>query len=152
VTLNNTRVPPPGEEPRLEGTTTNVYHTNGRLWTVLWPEGTVRERPRGDGSIEMKFPWWRGARGELRITGRRLDAPAPALRARVPDGYGAIGFQSSAVIFPTGGCWRVTGMAGEASLRFVTLVAGPPRRQTRLRAGAAPERRSAEGCNRGVRF
>jgi hypothetical protein len=90
---------------------------------VLYADGIVREMPRRDGSIREKFPWWRGVRGRLRITGRRLDSAARPLRARIPDGYGLTGFQSTAIIFPTEGCWRVTGTTGTASLSFVTLVA-----------------------------
>jgi hypothetical protein len=125
VTLNNTRVPPPGERPRLEDTTADVYYRNGRLWTILPPAGVIRERSRGDGSIETKLPWWRGLRGRLSISGRRLDAPTPRIRAHIPAGYGPIGFQASAIVFPTAGCWSVTGTAGTASLNFVTLVAAP---------------------------
>ena len=101
---------------------------NGALWTALWPDGKVAFSRGGpgfvaeDGSLSMKFPWWRGVRGKLTITGRRLDAHAPPLRARIPEGYGDIGFQATGVIFPTVGCWEVTGKAGDASLRFVTLM------------------------------
>jgi hypothetical protein len=70
----------------------------------------------------MKFWWWRGVPGKLRITGRRLDAPAPPVRASIPEGYGDIGFQATALIFPTVGCWQVTGKVGESRLTFVTLV------------------------------
>lgn len=59
------------------------------------------------------------------ITGRRLDRDAAALRARVPDGYGRTGFQSTAVVLPTPGCWEVTGRVGSASLSFVTEVIPP---------------------------
>ena len=99
-----------------------------RLWVVLWPRGHARARRfnvRPDGSLALKFPWTRGVRGELSITGRRLDAPAAPARARVPGGYGSVGFQSTAVVFPTPGCWEVTGEVGDASLRFVTRVSGP---------------------------
>lgn len=125
MTLNNTRIPPPGEAPARQGLPANAYYTNGRLWTILPPKGVIREAPRRDGSIGMKFPWWRGVRGRLRVTGRRLDAPAPALRARIPAGYGPIGFQSTRISFPKEGCWRVTGMAAQARLSFVTLVVNP---------------------------
>jgi hypothetical protein len=93
-------------------------HGNGKLWTVLPPDGTVVFRLGG----AEKFPWWRRVRGKLSIQGRRLDASAPPLRARIPEGYGDTGFQSTALIFPTEGCWEVTGKAGEASLTFVTKV------------------------------
>ncbi|HEU6444676.1 MAG TPA: hypothetical protein VFL61_06425 [Gaiellaceae bacterium] len=56
------------------------------------------------------------------IDGLRLDAPAPPFGASIPNGYGDNGFQSTAITFPAGGCWEVTGRVGEASLTFVTLV------------------------------
>ncbi|MGI8729029.1 MAG: hypothetical protein ACR2LK_03410 [Solirubrobacteraceae bacterium] len=119
MTPPNHRIPPgQGANP---GANRAPYYGHGRLWTVLNPGG-VRERPRRDGSIEEKFPWWRAVRGALRITGRRLDGRAPTLGARIPDGYGPTGFQASRIIFPTEGCWRVTATAGAASLSFVTLV------------------------------
>ncbi len=51
--------------------------------------------------------------------------PAPPLRADIPEGYGLSGFQASGVIFPTEGCWEVTGRVGNVSLTFVTLVVKP---------------------------
>jgi hypothetical protein len=32
------------------------------------------------------------------------------------------GFQASGVIFPTEGCWQVTGRAGRTAMTFVTFV------------------------------
>jgi len=94
----------------------------------LWPNGIVVFKPGGagfvtpDGSLGMKFGWRRGVRGQLTIEGRRLDASSRPLRADIPNGYGDFGFQATALIFPTPGCWEVTGHVGEASLTFVTLV------------------------------
>ena len=97
----------------------------------LWPDGTVVFKPGGpgfitpDGSLGMKFGWTRGVRGPLRITGRRLDAPASPLRAVIPNGYREIeqiGFQATSLVFSTPGCWEVTGRVGDASLTFVTRV------------------------------
>ena len=104
------------------------FYGNGKLWTTRWLGGTVEFRPGGPGSIEsggspgMKFPWWRGVRGKLAIEGRRLDVSAPPLRAIIPEDYGDTGFQSTGLIFPTEGCWEVTGRVGETSLTFVTRV------------------------------
>jgi hypothetical protein len=76
----------------------------------------------------MKWPWWRGVRGKIEIEGRRLDAPAPPLRAWIPDGYDHSSFQATGLSFPTEGCWEVTGRVRDsagsvmASLTFVTLV------------------------------
>src|SRR4051812_13612906 len=108
---------PPGQAGN-PGATAAPYYGDGRLWTGLEKDGVVAAAPDRDGSIGEKFPWWRGVRGRLRITGRRLDGAAPTLRAQIPDGYGPTGFQSSGIIFPTAGCWRVTGMAASASLSF----------------------------------
>jgi len=75
-----------------------------------------------DGSLGIKVGWQRGVPGRLTITGRRLDEQAPALRSEVNSGYGDIGFQASYVIFPTPGCWEITGSVGEASVTFVMRV------------------------------
>jgi hypothetical protein len=96
----------------------------------LWPEGTIVFRSGGpgsvgpDGALAMKFGWTReeGLRGKLKIHGRRLDAPAPPLRADIPDGYGETGFQATALIFPTEGCWEVTGEVADTRVTFVTRV------------------------------
>jgi len=96
-------------------------HGNGLLWVSLGSPVVVNDADP-NGAIPDKFPWWRGVSGSLRIDGRRLDGPAPPLSANIPDGYGSTGFQASVVLFPTEGCWEVTGRAGEASLTIVTLV------------------------------
>jgi hypothetical protein len=100
---------------------------NAELWVGLWPQGRVRateDNLNRRGEILMKFPWDRGVRGHLQITGRRLDADAPPLRAQLSD-YGSIGFQPSTLVFPTEGCWEVTGRVGRSSLTFVTSVRFP---------------------------
>jgi hypothetical protein len=107
---------------------TGNNHGNDALVIQLWPGGTVTFKPNGpgfvlaDGALSMKFPWWRLRNGPLSIEGRRLDAPAPPLRARIPSGYGNTGFQSTSVIFPTPGCWEVTGHVGDGALTFITRV------------------------------
>ncbi|HET7091417.1 MAG TPA: hypothetical protein VFL17_22525 [Anaerolineae bacterium] len=71
--------------------------------------------------------WYRGVRGELTVTGRRLDAPAPPAQGLYDSsGYGDIGFQAGAIHFPSEGCWEITGRVGDASLTFVTLVVKVP--------------------------
>ncbi|MDF1499877.1 MAG: hypothetical protein P1P76_05340 [Anaerolineales bacterium] len=112
---------PPGETP------SETHHGNGALWTALWPDGEIIFSPDGpgemrpDGSLAMKFPWWRaqGVEGAIKISGRRLDQPAGgSLTAEMPDGYGDTGFQASALVFPSEGCWEVAARAGEAELIF----------------------------------
>ncbi len=112
---------PPGENP------SDLHHGNGELWTALWPDGTVIFRPGGpgeiheDGSLTMKFPWWRGdgTRGQLEISGRSLEKDSPALEAIIPDGYGDTGFQATAIVFPSEGCWEITGRVDDAQLTVI---------------------------------
>jgi hypothetical protein len=98
------------------------------LLVSLWPRGTFEFCPSGagvvlaDGSLRMKSPWWRRVPGQLQITGRRLDQSSPPLRAEIPEGYGATGFQAAALMFPSAGCWEVTGRITGAQLTFVTKV------------------------------
>jgi hypothetical protein len=104
------------------------HHGDSDLSVALWSNGIVLFHQGGhgfrtrDGGLGTKFGWRRGVTGKLKITGRRLDAAAPPLRAHIPFGYGERGFQSTYIIFPTTGCWEVTGKAAEASLTFVTQV------------------------------
>jgi hypothetical protein len=120
VTLPNGSVPP-GEADNPLG------YGNGELWTTLWPKGVAVFSPGGsgvihsDGSLEMKFPWMRATSAPLVITGRRLDAAAPPLKATLAEHYDSQ-FQPSSLIFSTTGCWEVSARAGTATLTFVTRV------------------------------
>jgi hypothetical protein len=112
---------PPGHEPGPN------WYGNGSLYTALWPNGEIiasRAFVRADGSIGMKFPWWRapgvGAAGDLRITGREVTTGAN-ISAEIPDGYGPR-FQASGIIFPTEGCYEITAKSGDAELTFTTKV------------------------------
>ena len=122
-----------GSSERNAGSHGNTWLSVGPV-AGLWPEGTVVFAPggsgfiTGDGALGMKFGWERGARGRLKVTGRRLDSEAPPLRSNVPCCYGEngeTGFQASHLIFPTPGCWEVTAQVGEheeSKLTFVTRV------------------------------
>jgi hypothetical protein len=121
-----------GDGPPGEGSSPD-YHGNGALWTALPPGGIDKGgTPEPDGSTSQKYPWWTvGTMGELTIQGRRVDAPAPPLRARINSGAPETAFAevaggrfwSSGISFPTEGCWQVTGRVGATSLTFVVLMA-----------------------------
>jgi hypothetical protein len=71
----------------------------------------------------MKVGWWRTTPGKLTIDGRRLDAPAPPLKASIPDGYGPTGFQATGITFPTEGCWEITARVGTThTFRIIAQV------------------------------
>ena len=101
---------------------------NLRLTTTL-PPGGVISRPRdGDGSISTKLGWIPsgfGAERELRVAGRRLDAPSPPLRVLdVNWGYSSTGRGGWAtpIRFPSEGCWRITATVAGIRLSYVTKV------------------------------
>jgi len=135
VTLPNGSVPPPRileqagvpanpspEQWPLFGTSTST------IWVSLWRDGIVTFRKGGPGSVEsdgalkMKFFWLLSTDGPLTVSGKRLDAEAPALRADMPAGFVGRGFQPSYLIFPTPGCWNITARANGSELTFVTRV------------------------------
>ena len=126
---------PNGVTAATDETPGSLSFGNRQISVLLWPDSTIVFRPGGPGfltrsdALGMKFPWQRGVPGQLTIDGRRLDGAASPLRAEVPPGYGDRGFQATYIIFPTPGCWEVTGRVGDASLTFVTRVvkvgAGP---------------------------
>jgi hypothetical protein len=126
VTLPMDEVPPGSNKPSEP-----MYYGNEALWTVLWRQGRIVFEPGGpgfvlpDGSLGMKWGWVPLVPGDLTIEGRRLDGPAAPLQsdiggmARTESGQG---FYPTYLIFPTPGCWQVTGRVGDATLTFVTLV------------------------------
>lgn len=102
-----------------------VNHGNGFLWVSLWAGGRFTVKPEdvaADGSIEIKFGWWRREAGRLRISGKRIDGASAPLRVHIPRGYGPRGFQASSIVFPGPGCWRIAGRVRSRTLTFVALV------------------------------
>jgi hypothetical protein len=101
---------------------------NAGLQAVLPPGSKFVFSPGGpgfvdrDGALGIKFAWDRRIPGDLLVTGRRLDGDAQPARAYLNNGYGDRGFQPVYLVFPTAGCWQVTGGVGEARLTFVVLV------------------------------
>ncbi len=111
-----------GSQPPGETVRSSRHHGNGMLWTVLPEGGKIAIPPNKEGTLDWKFPWWRGVVGRLVIEGRRLDGTKGEVTSRIPDGYGDTGFQSTAVFFPSEGCWEITGRAGDGELKFVVAV------------------------------
>jgi hypothetical protein len=94
----------------------------GKLVAGILPGGGAMAIVNEDGSIDAKQGWWRGVPGTLAITGHRLDRPGRPLRASVPGGYGATGFNPAGLTFPSTGCWKVTGRVGSVRLSYVVKV------------------------------
>ena len=100
---------------RLKGRN-NVLSSDSRTLDQRWNEALARERALERHILGID---------PCPIT-RPNNASAPPLRSSIPDGYGDAGFQATRIIFPSDGCWQVTGSVGNASLTFVTLVVGAP--------------------------
>jgi hypothetical protein len=99
-----------------------------RLWVTLPPAGilrAVRNQP-DDGMFGTKLAWIpdRDRKQKLTVSGRRLDAPGRMRVKAVSWGYSSTGKGSwaSAVAFPEGGCWRITGRAGRTTVSYVVSV------------------------------
>lgn len=99
------------------------FYGNDALWLSLPENGVV---------WNQKQRWWRATPGKLRIEGRRLDSASSEMVsvARVPDGYGELGFQATGWAFPSTGCWEVQASVGSDSPRLVLWVI--PARTLRL--------------------
>ncbi len=127
VTQSNGYVLPPDVEEFFGESGFRAGYGNDALWT--WGEYVVPVPPshvQHDGSLgPMKWAWFRFIQGDLAIEGRRLDGEAPPLQARIPNGYGDIGFQPAGITYPTGGCWEITGRVDGHALTFVVNVVPP---------------------------
>jgi hypothetical protein len=126
---------PPSDSP--SGTTCLVtvprdgrdgVYGNDALAVFLSPDGKLIFRPGGpgfvdhDGALGIKFGWKRRKKGPLFVGGRRLDGAAAPARAYISYDSEDIGIQPTYLVFPTPGCWEITGSVADASLTFVLLV------------------------------
>jgi beta-lactamase regulating signal transducer with metallopeptidase domain len=90
------------------------WHINENRTIWVWDQPYIAGRT-------MKTMWVRPGGLELKVTGRRLDGPAPPLETGVPCCY-PTRYQAGSLLFPTPGCWEVTATAGDDTLVFVTRV------------------------------
>jgi hypothetical protein len=129
------------------------FYGNDSLGAVLPADGTFVFKPGGpgfvdaDGALGIKMGWEFRRRGTLLIRGRRLDGAAPPARAYVSRSYdNSVGGMSLFLVFPTPGCWEITGTLAGASLTFVVAVQkigdGPA---SRMRDPPPGSRVSSEG-------
>lgn len=117
-------------------TDTGYANLERTMFIGLWPGGKVFFCPDcagslpADGSLGMKFWFYRTVPGEIVIEGRQLDqtaSPAHLATLRGPeDGYGVTGFHPAGLKFPSQGCWEVTARIGDAEMTFVTLIVWVP--------------------------
>lgn len=75
-------------------------YSNDALWVEMPHDGPVFAHPDPDGWQHDNFGTVRLISGTLTARGQRLNGPAVAGRASIPDGYGMSGFQSFTVRNP----------------------------------------------------
>jgi len=109
------------------------WYGSDKLWTVVRSNGTWSNLPYSSSSgYTQKVFWWRQGydvqaepQPDLKVTGRRLDAPAPPLVAsRATNAY-ADDIGSAMLVgvaVPSAGCWEITGQYRDAKLSFVVWV------------------------------
>lgn len=101
---------------------------NGLLSTSVPQPGTIVAEAEPDGSLFQKLGWIPNRiLGGLNLTvrGERVDEVAPPMRVlRVSWGTSSDGRGSwaSAVLFPSEGCWRISGRVADVSLTYTVRV------------------------------
>ncbi|HYL17030.1 MAG TPA: hypothetical protein VEV41_28620 [Terriglobales bacterium] len=104
-----------------------------RLWTALPASGTwsgLGHYTPNDPTFRQKMGWWRQGydyrtepQPKLKVTGKRLDAPATPLIAEASNVAGSLPYMMVGMNFPTLGCWKITGHYEDDELTFVVWVA-----------------------------
>jgi hypothetical protein len=112
----------------------NFWYGSNSLWTDLPKDGVWYALPHNPEGYTQKIFWWREGyiwneepEPDLRVTGERLDAPAPPLIASWATNAYADDIGSAMLVgvdFPALGCWKITGTYADAELSFVVWV-GP---------------------------
>lgn len=122
-------------EPEMPASTAcAVTHPKGGMFgndslAVVLPSATLTFKPGGpgfvdaDGALGIKVGWDVRKKGTLVVTGRRLDGIAPPARAYISRSYDSYaGGMSLFLVFPTPGCWEITGAVADGSLTFIVQV------------------------------
>jgi len=128
---------PPAPYPSGAGEGVSVWIGSPKLWTDIRRDGTWRSLPHytpDDTRYRNKVFWWSEGydwRTEnpphLRISGKRLDGPAPPLSTDPHANAGWTNDKDHAFIvhgifIPTLGCWKITGHYKGAELSYVVWV------------------------------
>jgi hypothetical protein len=99
-------------------------HGNGKLWTVLPSDGNLLLASDDQGKLAEKWLWYRTVNGHLSISGRRLDGPGNFETGPLEEIVNGrdTGLLVNGLVFPSKGCWQITGSAGGAQLTFTVDV------------------------------
>ena len=127
-------VPPKGFVSRPPAYYGAAWYGTAHLWTMLDKRGERwHDLPVDADGYGQKTFWWSAdwpAADELepaiRVSGRRLDGPAPPLTSLFPGTNASADFGTAMVVgvgVPTAGCWELNARYRETSLSVVVWVA-----------------------------
>jgi len=122
---------PPWPYPKVPYPGGSWFGTD-RLWISPPEDGTWRglgHYTPTDPTFRQKMQWWRQGydyhtepKPNLKVTGKRLDAPAPPLMAEANNVVGPPPSMMVGMNFPTLGCWEITGHYEDDELTFVVWL------------------------------
>jgi len=126
---------PPSPYP-AKASAGDFWFGSDRLWTALPVNGSWRRLPHytpSDPTFRQKlafyregYDWHTEPQPRLKVTGKRLDSPAPPLLSDQANN-GWVKPEQTAMVtginFPTLGCWEITGHYQDDELTFVVWVA-----------------------------
>lgn len=124
---------PPAPFERIVSGESYAWYGSAALWTAIPVSGVWSGLPHNPQGFSQKLVWWNQKffwRDEpepaLRVSGRRLDAPAPPMVVSRAHGVFADDMQSAMMVgvdIPSAGCWEISGAYRGSELRFVVRVA-----------------------------
>ena len=123
---------PPSPYPN-ETTPASFWFGTNKLWILLRTDGTWQGLPQWpDGTFRQKLFWWHEGydlrhtlHPPLKVTGNRLDSPAPPLQSGVSHGWTNDEnhpFITNGINLPALGCWKISGRYEDTELSFVVWV------------------------------
>ena len=120
--------PSPYDTLGFEG---EFWYGSNSLWTAVRQNGIWEALPHNPEGFTQKVFWWREGyvwteEPDLVVTGERLDASAPPLKASKATNAYASDIGSAMLVgvdLPTLGCWKITGEYADAEVSFVVWVA-----------------------------
>jgi len=125
---------PPSPYPARPQDKGSFWFGSDRLWTQLPATGTwgrLGHHPPDDPTFGQKLMFWRQGYdprtegSELKISGRRIDSPAPPLLVDEPTSGSWTdndSFIVAGINFPTTGCWEITGRYETDEVTFVVWL------------------------------
>jgi hypothetical protein len=115
-----------GPLPRVLASGRSCYG-NGKLWVCLLPldgRWVISKRIWKTNGLRNKFGWWTPVPVPVTMEGHKWGMPqVKVLEPSVGMDLDQPRFHPSSLVFPTAGCWQITGRTRDTKLTFVIDVA-----------------------------